>query len=298
MSAPRLVVIGSSNTDLVVNCSRLPRAGETALGGPLLKLAGGKGANQAVAAARAGARVCFVGAHGTDEFGRAAKAALRAEGVDVRHFISRMDHGSGVALIMVGGSARENLIAVAKSANDSLTREDVLRAGSEISKAGVVVAQLEIPLDAVTAAAELASKHGRPFVLNPAPARKLPARLLRMVHTLTPNETEAAQLTGIDDPVLAARRLRSLGCQRLVVTLGARGALIVDAQGERRIAAPRVKAVDTVGAGDCFTAWLATGLAEGMDLDAAAARAVKAASLCVTRTGAQNAMPRWEELAG
>jgi ribokinase len=202
-----------------------------------------------------------------------------------------------VALILVGGTKCENLIAVAKSANDSLSREEVSRAESAIANADVVIAQLEVPLEAVTAAAELASKHGRPFILNPAPARKLPARLLRMVHTLTPNESEAALLSGFEDPVQAVRRIRELGCRRVVVTLGARGALIADQAGERRIAAPRVKVADTVGAGDCFTAWLATGFAEGLSLDAAAARAVRAASICVTRSGAQSAMPLREEVA-
>src|SRR4029434_11185743 len=153
--APRIVVIGSSNTDLVLTCPHLPHPGETVLGGPLARLAGGKGANQAVARARAGARVTFVGAHGDDDFGRTAKAALRAEGIDVRHFIKRPNVGSGIALILVGGKARENLIAVAQSANDTLSKADVVRAKKSIAAAGVIVTQLEIPIDAVIASAEL-----------------------------------------------------------------------------------------------------------------------------------------------
>lgn len=296
MPAPRIVVIGSSNTDLVLTCSRLPHPGETVMGGPLARLAGGKGANQAVAAARAGARVTFVGAHGDDEFGRAAKSALRAEGIDVRHFVKRSGVGSGIALILVGGKSRENLIAVAQSANDTLDAADVLRAEKAIAAADAVVAQLEVPLPAVIAAAELAAAHHRPFILNPAPARKLPASLLRLVHTLTPNETEAALLTGKSDPAAAAKTLLSKGCRQVVVTLGRSGALLQNANASQVIPAPKVRALDTVGAGDCFTAWLAVGIATGMDSSRAVAQAVTAASLCVTRHGAQASMPRASEV--
>jgi len=291
MAAPRIVVIGSSNTDLVLSCPRLPRPGETVLSGPLSRLAGGKGANQAVAAARAGARVTFVGAHGNDDFGRAAKAALRAEGIDVRYFVKRPNTGSGIALILVGGKTRENLIAVARSANDTLGKADILCAEKAIAAADVVVAQLEIPIDAVIAAAKLAAVHGRPFVLNPAPARKLPASLLRLVHTLTPNESEAALLTGKSNPRDAASALLNKGCRRVVVTLGARGALLAEATGQQFIRAPKVRPVDTVGAGDCFTAWLAVGLASGLSALDDVTQAVTATSICVTRPGAQAGMP-------
>ena len=296
MAAPRIVVIGSSNTDLVLTSPRLPRPGETVLGGPLVRHAGGKGANQAVAAARARAQVVFVGAHGDDEFGRAAKAALRAEGVNVRYFVRRTGVGSGTALILIGGKIRENLIAVAQSANDTLTKADVLRAERAIAAANVVVGQLEIPLEAVLAAAELAEAHGCPFVLNPAPARKAPAELLRLVHTLTPNEREAALLTGEDDPSAAARVLLKRGCRQVVITLGARGALLADRQGQQVIRAPKVRAIDTVGAGDCFTAWLAVGLASEFNLSAAVRRAAKAAAMSVTRSGAQAGMPYLSEI--
>lgn len=296
MPAPRIVVIGSSNTDLVLDCPRLPRPGETVLGGPLVRCAGGKGANQAVAAARAGARVTFVGAHGDDEFGKSAKMALRAEGVDVRHFTKRSGLGSGVALILVGGKSRENLIAVAESANDTVGEADVLRAEKVIASADAVVAQLEVPLAAVIAAAELAARHGRPFILNPAPAKKLPASLFRLIHTLTPNETEAALLTGKKDPMAAGKALLAKGCRQVVITLGSRGALLVNARTSQIIPAPKVRPVDTVGAGDCFTAWLATGLAVGMDPTETVSRAVRAAAICVTRVGAQAGMPRAADL--
>jgi ribokinase len=297
MPAPRIVVIGSSNTDLVLTCPHLPRPGETILGGPLSRLPGGKGANQAVAAARAGARVTFVGAHGNDDFGRAAKAALRAEGIDVRHFVKRPNVGSGIALILLGGQSRENLIAVAQSANDTLSKADVVRAKKSIAAAGVIIAQLETPIEAVIAAAELAAVHRRPFVLNPAPARKLPASLLRLVHTLTPNESEAALLTGKVDPRDAANALLDKGCHRVVVTLGSRGALLAEATGQQFIRAPKVRPVDTVGAGDCFTAWLAVGLASGLSARDAATQAAIAASICVTRSGAQASMPTSKEVS-
>ncbi len=294
--AVRLVVLGSSNTDLVVQCARLPRPGETLAGGDFAQHAGGKGANQAAAAARAGAKVAFIGRCGRDEFGRAAKAGLRREGIDVVHFHETNAAPSGIALILIGGQSRENMIAVARSANDRVTAADVLAAERVIARADVVVAQLEVPLAAVEAAASLAKQHGVPFILNPAPARKVPARLLRSVDTITPNAHEAEFLTGKPQPEAAAAELLRRGCRRVVVTLGAAGALLFDEHGSRRLAAPRVQAVDTVGAGDCFTAWLAVGLAEGLDFVAATQRAARAAALAVTRAGAQAGMPRRGEV--
>jgi ribokinase len=270
-SRPRLLVVGSSNTDLVIQCDRLPKPGETLLGGEFARFAGGKGANQAVAAARAGARVTFVGAHGRDDFGHAAKAGLKREGIDVRFFRDVTGAPSGIALILVGGKTRENLIAVARSANEHVSLRGVNFAGYD-----AVLCQLEIPLSIVHEAARRAKAAGIPFILNPAPARKLPAALLRLVHTLVPNEHEVVP-----------------GARHTVITLGARGAQI----GQLRIPAPKVKPVDTVGAGDCFCAWLAVGIAEGLSLEDAARRAVRAASISVTRPGAQAGMPRRREVA-
>ncbi|MHA3773775.1 ribokinase [Verrucomicrobiota bacterium sgz303538] len=292
----RLVVVGSSNTDLVLRCERLPSPGETLLGGDFAQFAGGKGANQAVAAARAGVKVSFVGAHGADDFGRAAKAGLRSEGIDVRHFREHAGVSSGVALILVGGKARENLIGVARSANDHLSAAHVEAASAAFSRAHAVVTQLEVSLEAVDAAARLAVEHNVPFILNPAPAKKLSKRLLQMVSVITPNEHEAALLTGCTRPDDAARQLHAKGCRAVVVTLGAKGALVSDGQTQRRIAAPRVKPVDTVGAGDCFTAWLAVELARGASLVAAAEHAVRAAALAITRPGAQAGMPTRAEV--
>jgi ribokinase len=201
-----------------------------------------------------------------------------------------------VALIVIGGRSRENLIAVAHSANDLLAAADVEAASRLFAGADAVLCQLEVPLAAVEATARLAAQHRVPFVLNPAPAKKIPARLLRMVHTLTPNETEAAVLTGSSDPATAARILQKRGCARVVVTIGPRGAWVCSEEWEGLIPAPRVKPVDTVGAGDCFSAWLALGIAEGISIQSAVERAVRAASISVTRHGSQSGMPCRAEL--
>ncbi len=296
-SRPLVVVVGSSNTDLVMRCANLPKAGETVGSGEFAQHAGGKGANQAVAAARAGARVTFVGACGDDEYGRAAKAALKAEGIDVRYFKKLRGVSSGIAMIFVGGRSRENVIAVARSANDLLSPADVQKAETAIARADAVVCQLEVPTATVVAAAELAASHGVPFILNPAPVQKLPRRLWAMVHTLVPNGQEAQALAGCKNAAAAARALRAKGGVRVVVTMGARGALLVDDEGARQIAAPRVQPVDTVGAGDCFTAWLAVGIAEGLPMKMAAERASRAAALSVTRAGAQSGMPWRREIS-
>ena len=293
---PRILLFGSSNTDLVIVCDRLPAPGETLLGGKFQRTAGGKGANQAVAAARAGARVVFVGARGEDDFGAVAAAGLRREKIDLRHFKAHKDVSSGIALILLGGKSRENLIAVARSANDLVSGETVRSVRSEFAKSDVVVTQLEIPLPAVMEAARLASEEQKPFLLNPAPARALSKSLLRLVHTLTPNEHEAAILTGESNPERAGEKLLKAGCRNVVITLGAKGALLVDGSGAHRFPAPKVKPVDTVGAGDCFTGWLATGIAESLTMGQAVERAVRAAGIAITRAGAQDAMPRREEV--
>jgi ribokinase len=293
---PVVAVIGSSNTDLVLRCRELPRPGETLLGGDFQQVAGGKGANQAVAACRAGARVLFVGARGEDDFGKQAADGLKKEGIDIRYFLPRKKISSGVALILVGGKNRENMIGVARSANDLLTARDVRSAQKDLSRADVFVAQLETPLPAIMEAARLAFRSGIPFLLNPAPARSLPASLLACVHTLTPNEHEAVLLSGKKTAELAGVALLKKGCHQIVITLGAQGALLIDKEGKRHFPAPKVKPVDTVGAGDCFTGWLALGIAEKLPVAENIRRALRAASLSVTRPGAQSAMPYRKEI--
>lgn len=292
----RILLIGSSNTDLVLTCNRLPKPGETLLGGEFEKHHGGKGANQAVAAARAGAHVAFVGARGADDFGRTAAAALRKEGINIRHFAVHPGANSGIAMIMVGGRQRENIIAVARSANDRVTPAAIRALEKEFSRANVIVTQLETPLPAVGEIARQAVRAGKPLVLNPAPAQKLPAALLRRVHVLTPNEHEATLLTGERDLRCAGQKLLRQGCRNIVITLGSRGAMLINADGVKTFRAPKVRAVDTVGAGDCFSGWLAAGLGAGEGLETILPLALRAASLSVTRRGAQPSLPEWREL--
>lgn len=292
----RIVVVGSSNRDLTLVCPELPRPGQTVRGAELRVSAGGKGANQAVAAARAGAEVAFVGLYGDDGWGEQARKGLEQEGIDSRFFRCRAGVPSGTALILVGGREKENIIAVARSANDELAPGDIYGAAEIFVGAGAVVAQLEIPPAAVAAAAKLAEKLGLPFVLNPAPAREFPEALLRRIHTLIPNETEAETLTGKSDPEQAAGELLARGCRQVIITLGAKGALVACESEIRRIPARLVSPLDTVGAGDCFVGWIAVGIARGLPVIAAAQQAAAAASLAVTRKGAQEAMPYRHEV--
>jgi ribokinase len=297
-SATRIVVVGSSNTDLVVYSDQLPAPGETLLGGRFSQSHGGKGANQAVAAARAGAKVVFVGGHGKDDFGSNAKKTLSMEGIDVAHFKQVNGTNSGIALIMVGGRQRQNIIVVAESANDKLTANDIRRALPQMRKAKAVLTQLETPMEAVLATAALAGQLKVPCILNPAPARKLPRDLYKKLYAITPNEHEARVLTGISDPRSAGRALNKMGCPNVVVTLGDKGALVVNADGANVYPAPKVKPVDTVGAGDCFSGWLTVGIAQGLSIHDAVKQAIKAASISVTRYGAQSSMPYKRELKG
>ena len=293
---PRIVVVGSSNTDLVIIGERLPKPGETLLGGEFKQYAGGKGANQAVAAARAGARVAFVGRCGADSYGEATCLKLHREGINLSYFMEDKSRASGVALIIMGGQEKENLIVVAKSANDGVSRADVQAAADTIRLAGAVVAQLEVPLEAVEAAADMAGAAGVPFILNPAPARELPPTLFAKVDVLVPNRGEICLLGGSSKVDEAAETLLKRGCRQIVVTLGAQGARIYNAEGRTDIPVVKVDAVDTVGAGDCFTAWLAVGIAEGLPLEDSVKRAMKAAAISVTRQGAQPWMPKRSEV--
>ncbi|MEM6821082.1 MAG: ribokinase [Verrucomicrobiota bacterium] len=293
---PGVLVVGSSNTDLVLTCDKLPNPGETVLGGAFEKFGGGKGANQAVAAARAGSQVFFVGARGKDDFGKAAEQVLRSEGIHLRHFFEKPGVSSGVALIFLGGSNGENLIGVARSANDCLSPEDIEAARLSFSKVKIIVTQLEIPLKTVRAVAQMAGEYDIPLILNPAPAQKLPASLLRQVYVLTPNEHEVRLLSGEKRLESAAKALVKKGCRNVVVTRGAKGALWVDSKQCVRFPAPKVKVVDSVGAGDCFTGWLSSAIAKGAAIEEAIPRALRAASLSVTRSGAQSGMPYRDEL--
>jgi ribokinase len=287
----KIVVVGSSNTDLVAECRRLPVHGETVLGDRFFRFAGGKGANQAVAAARAGANVVFVGAHGDDSFGMQAKDALTHERIDTRYFSLCSGVPSGVALILLGKQKGQKMIAVAPGANHHLTTAHIRKAARAFRGARVAVLQLEIPLKVVEAAVDAAVRESVPVILNPSPAVRLDRKLLSKIHILIPNETEARLLTGMQNIEKSALQLRVMGCERVIVTLGAQGALIADEVGVRRISAPKVKAIDTVGAGDCFTGWVAAGVVEGLSMNETVRRAIRAASWSVTRRGAWGGMP-------
>jgi ribokinase len=284
---PRVVVVGSVNVDIVVHAQRLPGPGETVAGGRLERTGGGKGANQAVAAARAGAAVALIGAVGDDDLGTEALGALRAEHVDVSAVPQLAGVATGVALIVVD-RAGDNQIAVASGANHEVTAEHVRAAGAGgAARPGCVLASFELRDEAVLAAARMAHDAGSPLVVNPAPARPLDPALTELRPVLTPNRREAAQLTGVDDPEAAARALGAQTAAAVVVTLGEHGALVADEDGSEVIAAPAVRAVDTTGAGDVFNGVLAAELARGCDLRAAVGTAVAAAAQSVTRPGAR-----------
>jgi ribokinase len=285
--SPRVVVVGSINVDLVVSVSRLPLAGETVAGGRFAQHGGGKSANQAVAAARLGAAVSFVGAVGRDELGEAAVAELESEGIDVSG-VARVDAPTGVALIVVDAEG-ENQIAVASGANAELAVNAL-----DLSGPGVVLLCHEVSEDVVETAARAANAAGWPVVLNPAPARELPDAALAV---LTPNASEAAELTGCDDPAEAAAKLVADTGAAVLITLGGDGALLLEPGGDpTRLPATRVDVVDTTGAGDTVNGALAAELAAGRPLADAARFALAAAALSTTAAGARGGMPTRDEV--
>jgi ribokinase len=297
MSEAAVVVVGSVNADLVVSVRQLPRPGETVTGGTFARHGGGKGANQAVAAARLGASVAFVGAVGADELGEEALGQLAAERIDVSTVARLDDIATGVAVIVVDEHG-ENQIAVASGANAALTGDAVAAALARLTpaarEAGVVLLGHEVPEEAVLAGADAARAAGWTAILNPAPARPLPAGLEGVL--LTPNADEAHTLTAEHDPEAAARALQQLTGAPVLVTLGARGALLLADEAER-LPAPAVQVVDTTGAGDAVNGALAAELAAGRALREAALFALAAAALSTRAAGAREGMPRRDEVS-
>lgn len=294
-----IVVVGSSNTDMILKLDHIPQPGETILGGEFITAAGGKGANQAVAAARAGGSVTLVARVGNDMFGKQAVAGLVEKGINVDH-VHYDDAPSGVALIFVAKDG-ENSIGVGSGANLKLTPNDVGKASAQFAVADVVILQLETPLQTVRAAAELGHASGALVILNPAPAQHLPADLLQKISILTPNETEAEILTGIkvvDDASCrrAADALLAQGLETVIITLGSRGAFVATAAAQQLVGGFKVTPVDTTAAGDTFNGALAVAIAEGMSILEAVRFANGAAAISVTRFGAQPSTPSRTEI--
>lgn len=295
----KILVIGSSNTDMIVKVPHIPAPGETVLGTDFFTVQGGKGANQAVAAARAGGDVTFVACVGNDEFGKKAKEAYENEGINTRYVKTIDQAATGVALINVADSG-ENSISVAPGANSFLSPKDIASLENVISQADVLLMQLEVPLETIEKASELANKHHVKIILNPAPAQKLDQRLLEKITILTPNENEAELIVGAESGVSSAmqltRDLHKLGISSVVLTLGEKGAYYSTSDNRKEIAGIKVKAADTTAAGDTFNGYLAVALASGESMDDAIQIANKAAAISVTRLGAQPSIPRMKEI--
>jgi ribokinase len=293
----KIVVVGSFNVDLTSYMQRMPAPGETVSGDRFVTGPGGKGTNQAVAAARLGADVTFVGRIGQDVFASIALNIWRDEGIDTTYVTQDADHATGVAPIFVDASG-ENSIVVVLGANLALSRADVDRARDAIAAADVVITQLEIDPDTTAYALQVARAHGVRTILNPAPARPLPAEVIALADYITPNQTELATLSGLHGaPVEAmARALLVSDTQAVVCTLGAAGAQYVRRGDSGMVPSFKVAVVDTTGAGDAFNGGLAVALAEGKGLDAALAFANATAALCVTKPGTSPSMPRRAEV--
>ena len=295
----KIVVVGSSNTDMILKLERIPKPGETLLGGEFVIAAGGKGANQAVAAAQAGGAVTLVARVGKDMFGEQAIAGFVRSGINVDH-VQLDKFPSGVALIFVSKDG-ENSIGVGSGANAKLSPADVWNAKSAFASANAVIMQLETPLKAVQAAADLAHAKGALVILNPAPAQKLPDALLKKISILTPNETEAELLTGIEvtDEASCSRAADALlrkGVKTVIMTLGSRGAFVATTKSKQFVPGFKVKPVDTTAAGDTFNGALAVALAEGMPMIDAVRFANAAGAISVTRMGAQPSAPKRMEI--
>ena len=298
----RILVVGSANTDMVISAEHFPLPGEPLMGHGFMTNHGGKGANQAVAAARLEGNTAFIGKVGDDQFGHSTIEMMKGEGIDVSGLTVTSEQASGVALITTVPSG-ENSIIVDSGANGLLRPEDITNAEKLFEDAGIVLMQLETPIDTLTEAAAMAKKHGAYVVLNPAPAPKepLPVELLKNVDLLIPNETEAAYISGVniagdEDLPAAMNEIQKLGVKDVIITVGSRG-VCARIDGEMvTVPAFKVKAIDTTAAGDTFCGALCVALSNGKPLVEAIRFGCKASSISVTRRGAQMSMPRLEEI--
>jgi ribokinase len=296
----KILVVGSSNTDMVIKTHNFPAPGETILGGRFLMNAGGKGANQAVAAARLGGVVTFVGKIGDDIFGKQAVQQLEDEGINVDFVAVDAENPSGVAMITVDRNA-ENSIVVAPGSNGTLSPADFDKALTKLAESDFVLMQLEIPIPTVEYIAGKAAEIQKKVILNPAPAAQLSDKLLRNLYLITPNETEAELLTGIkvtdvQSALNAATQLHAKGVDVVIITMGAAGAFLLENGSSELIKAPKVDAVDTTAAGDTFNGALTVALSEGKTIRESIAFANMAASISVTRIGAQSSVPYRKEI--
>lgn len=296
----KVIVMGSSNTDMVIQSNHLPKPGETILGGRFEMVSGGKGANQAVAAARLGAEVTFIGKVGNDMFGQQAKKGLQADGINMDFTSIEENSTSGIALIMVDDLG-ENCISVASGANAMLSKEDINEAGDVFIAQNLLLTQLEVPVEIVAYTIDRAKGAGMRTILNPAPATTLSEQMLSQVDIITPNQSEARSLTGIEVNDLntarkAASTLLDKGIGTVILTMGKQGAYVLGAGIDEIIPAFPVTAIDTTAAGDTFNGALACSLAAGKDLRSSTVFASKAAAISVTRFGAQTSCPTLEDI--
>ena len=285
---------------MVINMERLPLPGETLLGGKFFMNPGGKGANQAVAAARLGGKVLFIAKVGNDPFGVRAVDQYKAEGINTKHVLVDKEHPSGVALILVDAHG-ENSIAVASGANAHLMPQDIDNARGAIEDGDILLMQLETPLETVEHAALLAKQLGKKVILNPAPAHPLPESLLRNLYMLIANETEAEYISGIqitdmNSVARAADIICGKGVENVVITLGSKGAFVKERGAYHQVQGLKVKAVDATAAGDTFCGALCVALAEGRSITEAVEFANRAAAITVTRMGAQSSLPYRREV--
>ncbi|MDR0505931.1 MAG: ribokinase [Dysgonamonadaceae bacterium] len=295
-----ILVVGSSNTDMVIKTNHLPLAGETVLGGAFFMNPGGKGANQAVAIARLGGQVTFICKTGSDVFGYQSHQLFEEEGIDVSYVFSDTESPSGVALITVDENG-ENCIVVASGANANLKSDDIAQAEEAIDRADFVLMQLEIPIETVEFVAKKAAEKNKKVILNPAPARSLSKELLQNLYAVTPNETEAELISGIKitdeaSALKAAERIVELGVENVIITLGSKGAFVYGEGICEMVSAFKVKAQDTTAAGDIFNGALTVALAENRPILDAVRFACKAAAISVTRIGAQSSAPYRNEV--
>lgn len=301
MQSKKIVVVGSCNTDMVIKADRLPIPGETILGGIFFMNPGGKGANQAVSAARMGGNVTLISKTGNDVFGKQSVMLYTAENIKTDYIYSDPKHPSGVALITVD-SYGENCIVVASGANAYLSPSDIDKASSEIESSDLVLMQLEIPIETVEYVAEMANRKGIKVILNPAPARALSDNLLKHLYIIIPNKSEAEILSGIrvsdiESAKQAADIISAKGVGIVVITLGSQGALIKDNNEYHFVEAFKVDAVDTTAAGDTFCGTVCVGLSEGRSILDSVKLAARAAAITVTRMGAQTSIPYRSELS-